>query len=834
MFQRASRLLYLLLFLFPFALFAPTILGRRALFFGTPLNQFVPWWTWSWEAVASGVFPIWNTMLGMGAPLIANYQSALFYPPTWLYFIAYTVGGIGAMAWLMAIMVVMHLFWATLGMALLIRELKLGKLAQLVGGLAFGLGGYLVARAGFLSINAAVSWLPWIILGATRLVIGFSYQPAEQESSETAISTRNNKIMSGYLLLVSVIAMQLLAGHAQTAWYSVLLAVTWVLYLGLIDPWLNKRRARPKASSSSNSSEIEDDQQVQGYGLRQSRVAMLLIFFGSALVFAIGLAAVQLLPTAEYLLESQRSAAVDYDFAMSYSFWPWRFLSFLAPGLFGNPATGDYWGYANYWEDAVYIGLIPFILAIAAILTRGKKIARQTLVNPRFIGFLVVLILVTFLIALGRNTPIFPWLYQYVPTFDMFQAPTRISVLAIFALAILAAIGAESWSRPEGKLLYWLRLGVMAAAAITIGAGLALFLSRSLSLGIRPSLIRATAWLGLWGLGLGLLALKAPLRVEDPNQDREWGWWHWAVVMWIGLDLVVAGWGLNPSVDLSVYQDPSPTAEEVEQALDGGRIYLNSEDEEQLKFERFLRFDTFQPFEEGEDWQSLRASLLPNITVLDTLPSANNFDPLLPARFSSWLEVMQDVDAQVLDQMLNLMGVTVVESIDLNETYGVRFDKREAYPRFRWVSCGIGAADELMAIELIKNNTIDHDSGVILETASAGPQPICNRENAAQLQLVTEQENLNNVRVNSSSAGYLVMSDVWYPGWQAFVDGELAKLWRANYLFRAVAVPAGEHEVTIAYQPKVFYGGVAVSSVAFIGLIAIVLIWLIKVKSAKS
>jgi uncharacterized membrane protein YfhO len=78
------------------------------------------------------------------------------------------------------------------------------------------------------------------------------------------------------------------------------------------------------------------------------------------------------------------------------------------------------------------------------------------------------------------------------------------------------------------------------------------------------------------------------------------------------------------------------------------------------------------------------------------------------------------------------------------------------------------------------------------------------------------------------------MSDVWYPGWQAFVDGELAKLWRANYLFRAVAVPAGEHEITIAYQPKVFYGGVAVSSVALIGLTAIVLIWLVKVKSAKS
>jgi hypothetical protein len=184
--------------------------------------------------------------------------------------------------------------------------------------------------------------------------------------------------------------------------------------------------------------------------------------------------------------------------------------------------------------------------------------------------------------------------------------------------------------------------------------------------------------------------------------------------------------------------------------------------------------------------------------------------------------------------MLNLMGVTVVESIDLNETYGIRFDNREAYPRFRWVSCGISADDELAAIELIQNGTVDHDSEIILETTSIGPQPICNREDQAQLQVVTVQENLNIVKVNASSAGYLVMSDVWYPGWQAFVDGELSKIWRANYLFRAVAVPAGEHEVTIAYQPKVFYGGVAVSSVTLIGLIALTLIWFTKKKPAKS
>jgi hypothetical protein len=81
-----------------------------------------------------------------------------------------------------------------------------------------------------------------------------------------------------------------------------------------------------------------------------------------AILCGAGLAAIQLIPTAEYLMQSQRASAVSYDLAMTYSFWPWRFLSLLAPDLFGNPAIGDYWGYGNYWEDAVYIGLAPFLL----------------------------------------------------------------------------------------------------------------------------------------------------------------------------------------------------------------------------------------------------------------------------------------------------------------------------------------------------------------------------------------------------------------------------------------------------------------------------------------
>ncbi len=732
------------------------------------------------------------------------------------------------MAWGQAVMVVLHLSWAGIGMALLVRQFGLGKLAQIIGGLAFGLSGYLVSRSGFLSINAAAAWIPWILLGVTKLVQAVGGKsPSSTNGIESNQPTKSFEVLSAFLLLVLSLTMQLLAGHAQTVWYTLLLASVWVVYLAYMafrSGVRSEKSAIPERPEEVigvevNGSRLDMEDQIKKTATRS--LVSLLMLFGIGVILAVGLAAVQLLPTAEYLLQSQRSAAVDFDFAMTYSFWPWRFLTFIAPDLYGNPVSGDYWGYANYWEDAVYIGLIPFILAIMTLITRGRKTRNKKYINPAFVGFLFVLILASFLIALGRNTPVFPWFYKYIPTFDMFQAPTRLSIIAIFCLTLLAAIGVDTWRRPGKRGKYWLRLGVMAAAAITIGAGTAWLVSRTFDWGIRPSFIRATALLGFWGMGLGILALKAPERDNSVVAAGKWGWWHWAVLLWVAAYLIVAGWGLNPGVDLSVYSDPSPAAEEVDSLLNGGRLYLPSVEEDQLKFERFLRFDTFQPLDEGENWESLRATLLPNVTILDAIPSANNFDPLVPGRYASWMDILEEVDHRAREQMLNLMGVKVVESIDPTKEFGVRFDGREAYPHYRWVPCGLAVETGSEALEMIQQGQVDFQRDVILELDDPTSMPTCDSNARVNISIKSEFANNSVLVINSPNPGYLIMADVWYPGWQSFVDGKPTPVLKANYLFRAIALPEGEHEVIIAFQPKWFYTGAAVSGFSLILLIVL-------------
>jgi hypothetical protein len=114
------------------------------------------------------MLPLWNPLVGNGAPLLANYQSAVLYPPNWLALLLPTDY---AMSWLAAL----HLAWAGAGMVLLAETLGFSRLGQAVAGLAFGLSQYLVARVGFLSINAAAAWLPWLVWAAeTQLRLGES------------------------------------------------------------------------------------------------------------------------------------------------------------------------------------------------------------------------------------------------------------------------------------------------------------------------------------------------------------------------------------------------------------------------------------------------------------------------------------------------------------------------------------------------------------------------------------------------------------------------------------------------------------------------------------
>jgi uncharacterized membrane protein YfhO len=76
------------------------------------------------------------------------------------------------------------------------------------------------------------------------------------------------------------------------------------------------------------------------------------------------------------------------------------------------------------------------------------------------------------------------------------------------------------------------------------------------------------------------------------------------------------------------------------------------------------------------------------------------------------------------------------------------------------------------------------------------------------------------IQATLDAPGYLILSDAWYPGWRATVDGERATIERANTMFRAVYLPAGTHEIRFAYQPIRFYAGAAASGITLLGIVS--------------
>lgn len=765
LFLRKPSSLHNLLWLFPLLLFAPTIFSGQALIWGTPSLQFIPWRILAWDQLQQGIWPFWNPYNGMGAPLLANYQLALYYPPGWPLYALQALGGTAWMAWGHTFILVAHLAWAGYGTARLVKKLGLSALAQVVSGLAFSMSAFLIARAGFFSMVWSASWLPWAL--AT----------VEQIAGETNLHHRWKSI--AWLGLIS--GMQLLSGHAQITWYSLVFTGCWALVAGFSrGGWKNLLRTAG--------------------------------FSALGLVIGVCIAAIQLIPTFELLQQSQRASAVSLEFAMTYSFWPWRLLTFIAPSFFGNPAYGDYWGYASYWEDAVYLGLLPFLAALSTIgLLTARKAEKDSgkLLHGRII-LLWLMSLIGVLLAFGKNTPVFPFFYQHIPTFNMFQAPARYMLWPVFSLSILAAVGIDGWSRPAGQKLRRMRHVSFSIVAGMVGVGSAYLLVP----GIKASFIYSLLVAGLLGLLTCNLAMRKPLE-HDPTACNRW---NWIVAVFVGVDLFIAGWGQNPSSQANFYAGEQLGRQE--QLILNERIYIDEQSEYRLKFSRFLRFEDYRPV---ETWANMRTLNIPNLNILNGTASANNFDPLRPARYDEWMIYLSDLQESQRLPWLNRMSVTLVEKAISEDGRDVRMEAIEGSTRFAFYSCAIPAENSIEAwaktINIVRNN-----SPQIVVEGETGLSADCNLLNTDKISILFEQADRIVVAVDAVSNGWLYMADTWYPGWQADVDGMMVGVVRANYAFRAVPVEAGRHTVVIKYQPAWKVPAVVVSLLGI--LFCAILFWM--------
>jgi hypothetical protein len=182
-------------------------------------------------------------------------------------------------------------------------------------------------------------------------------------------------------------------------------------------------------------------------------------------------------------------------------------------------------------------------------------------------------------------------------------------------------------------------------------------------------------------------------------------------------------------------------------------------------------------------------------------------------------------------RLYDLLGVRYVLGskevvLDWNK-FGLAFDgdsavnvyrNETALPRAFVVHRAVVAADHEDAWARLHQPGFDPASTVVLE----GGQPLDSTvDESASVRVLRYEPDSLEIEVDSPVAGYLFLSDPYYPGWRAAVDGQPATIQRADYAFRAVAVPAGVHRVTMDFRPASWVVGLGLSGVTVLVLLVL-------------
>jgi hypothetical protein len=752
------------------------------------------------RSLRAGVVPLWNPHLHSGVPFVADNQSGVFYPISLLTFALCGEPSYAAMEAL----VVFHIWLAGAGLFALARGLGLRRPAALAGGLAFALSDLFVTHIGNLNLNATAAWLPLLLLLAHR---------AMTEGSPGWAAA------AGVVLAVAA-----LAGHGQMLLFLALTLVLYLLYR-LVADWRRGWRRQ----------------------LRTLGLAALLVAVG------VGGAALMLLPACEMAAHTGRGR-LPYDEATRYSLPPQALVGLLAPGFYGRGPAG-FWG---PWDrvEVGYAGVATLVLAAVGIgaacesWTAGLKSQISGLQShvsgfkfhvSRFrfgvcptwnlkhcdlkphggfpTAFFALLVPLALLLAMGRHTPLYGLLYRYAPTFDQVRAPARLILLADLGLAALAAYGfdrllsgGEGLRKSSATSEVWAGLGALVVAGILLAVGL------PQARAVPPSdrVLQATASVIVAAV---LLALSGALvwLARLARLDRRRRWAAWLLLPLLAADLI----GLGSTLEAEP-NDPT----------------LGFRHEGVVAF---LRQDVELPSASGRP-EGMPDPFRIDVTAGAWQPDAalvhglydigGVYNPLGLAPYQAYRWAVGERGAP----LYNLLGVEYVlagkgeppgdERLVPVYTANPEIDvyrNTAALPRALLVTRAQVVDDHAAAWQAIHAPDFDPRGTVILERGQVGDRRFGIGDAGSQVgggHVSFVRYGLNEVElaVHTPVSGWLVLSDVYYPGWRAEVDGAPAEVLRADYVFRAVPLPPGEHTVRMAFSPWTWRVGLAVSVVTWMGL----------------
>jgi hypothetical protein len=715
----------------------------------------------SFAWLRAGTLPLWNPYQSCGAPLAAASHQGFVYP---LYLPYLFLDAAAAFE----VHLVLHLALACLGVTLLCRHWRLGWAASIVAGLVYGYQGSMMIKVFFPDFLASAAWMPWTFL-AVDLIF-------ERPSARRCAG------------LAAVVSLSLLGGHGLQFLYF----TAWALV-----PLLAVRSHQVGARMG---------------GRALARAAAVLAG-GAAL--GVLLAGVRLLPLAELLLESWRPPGqFTLDFlgtaAMRRGAFVQTLFSPAPPPIPRLPFSP-----VDAWRQA-YVGIVPLLLAGFGLVTWRRRRLALALAAAGAAAALY---------SLGTQAFLYPIVFR-LPGGNWFRGIDRVLFVFGFAIAVLAGAGLDRLLAPGDDTTAPGR-GVRLRIAGVLASG-ALILALGLRLGEPAGRLGLVAYAGAGAALLAGVASSAPRRALRA-----------AIVAALALLITADLWhaqrfaGALPSA-LGAYHDRYADVFDAIRSRQGyDRTYIWSS------------FGWGHPLFFYSD--IAKAGLIHGIY----LPT--DYEPLGGQRLADYLSAL----GAPIPLPIGPIGYVGIEpradNIGLLKLLGVRFfvmdDAQEARLQREYPALLAGAQRILhrggvslyeyqdamprafiapQAAVVPADQMLEHMRGADLRTrafvedpAFRGLPPESARAPAGRAEITQYEPNRVVVETDSATSGLLVLTDQYYPGWHASLDGAPATLYRTDFLFRGVVVPAGQHRVEFTYRPLSWILGAAGS---VLGLVILVLL----------
>jgi O-antigen/teichoic acid export membrane protein len=834
----------LILLLLPLIIFAPVVLGARtilpvdALFqdepyraaaedleVGLPQNGLLvdlilenyAWKQFALDALQNRELPLWDPYIFSGHPFLANGQHSLLYPLSLVFYLIPLWRAYGVFAWLQ---LGLAGWWAYL----FARTLGVRRLGALVAGITFQLSGFMLVSVVHPMIIAGASWLPFI-LAMVELVI--QQRPALGSQQAT---------LPWALLGGLGLGCQMLAGHAENTYFVLLVTAIYVAY---------------RLGHVLLGSVKQDD----GEGWRDGLRGLLrpILWLTVMLLLGLALGAVQFIPLYEVATSSFRSgeAAASLDQVLGWAYKPRRIITFGIPNFFGNPAHQSYydlflrrtvsvttnaygdsilshdWGIKNYVEGGAYLGLLPLVLALIAILQRPRGKRPELILGGVTQGLIrwfrhphIPFFTILSLFSLGCifGTPLYALVYA-LPYISQSHSPFRWVFPLTLSVAVLAGFGVEVISKGKLKRISEERGSEEALdrRARPKPRGVLRQIGRLFLLNTSPGLVSLLAvfafWIGILTLVGLLLSLVFFSRIEPvvervfwslakaPNAfldhrafySYEFPWialfgllctgtgivlrvsrcaifvrrrpvWEILCIVLLAVDLISFGWGFHVAVDPELLDYTPPVADFL---LQDASLY---------------RYATFTP-------PGTTKTMNANVGMFYDLQTVAGYDSLFSRQYADYMSLIEEQDElqynriasfsdwssldSPLTDLLNVKYIVTEEEIPnpakwelvyQDETVRV-YQNLAAMPRAFTLPYSAAVVTDDAADGL---RSYDPHQFVILEEpfdgAPATPQPADYQEQTVTDYTINEVY----IDVNVSESSWLVMTDSFFPGWKAF------------------------------------------------------------------